>query len=71
MFGFKLIKLYSAQDLIICIDIMEWPNPNQMTCIHGLQSGVVDYVIYDIPLNRQIIIFDILNDHEFYLNHTH
>jgi hypothetical protein len=35
-----------------------------MTCIHGLRSSVVDYVIYDIPVSNQIATFDLLNDHE-------
>ena len=35
-----------------------------MTCIHGLGSSVVDYVVSDIPLYKEIIDFDILNDHE-------
>jgi hypothetical protein len=43
---------------------MKWPNSNQMTCIHGLGSSVVDYVISDIPVSNQITTFDLLNDHE-------
>jgi hypothetical protein len=35
-----------------------------MTCIHGLGSSVVDYVISDIPVSNQITTFDLLNDHE-------
>jgi hypothetical protein len=35
-----------------------------MTCIHGLGSSVMDYVIYDIPVYNQIVNFDLLNDHE-------
>ena len=35
-----------------------------MTCIHGLGSSMVDYVIFDIPLYNEIINFDILNDHQ-------
>jgi hypothetical protein len=35
-----------------------------MTCIHGLGSSVVDYVIFDIPVSNQITTFDLLNDHE-------
>ena len=35
-----------------------------MTCIHGLGSSVVDYVISDLPLYNEIINFDILDDHE-------
>jgi hypothetical protein len=43
---------------------MKWTNCNQMTCIHGLGSSVVDYVIYDILVSKQITTFDVLNDHE-------
>jgi hypothetical protein len=43
---------------------MKWPNSNQMTCIHGLGSSVVDYVISDISVSNQITAFDLLNDHE-------
>jgi hypothetical protein len=43
---------------------MKWSNSNQMTCIHGLGSSVVDYVISDIPISNQIATFDLLNDHE-------
>ena len=43
---------------------MKWPNSNQRTCIHGLSSSVVDYVIYDILFSNQIETFDLLNDHE-------
>ena len=35
-----------------------------MTCIHGLGSNVVDYVISDIPLYNEIMNFNILKDHE-------
>ena len=35
-----------------------------MTCIHGLDSTVVDYVISDLPLYNEIPNFNILNDHE-------
>ena len=35
-----------------------------MTCIHELGSSVVEYVISDIHLYNEIIIFDILNNHE-------
>jgi len=40
-----------------------------MTCIHGLGSSVIDYVISDLPLYNEIITFDILNDHECYSDH--
>jgi hypothetical protein len=43
---------------------MKWPKSNQTTCIHGLSSSVVDYVISDIPVSNQITTFDLLNDHE-------
>ena len=42
---------------------------SEMTCIHGLGSNVVDYVIFDISLYNKIINFDILNDHELDSNH--
>jgi hypothetical protein len=35
-----------------------------MTCIHGLGSSVVDYVISNILVSNQIETFDLLNDHE-------
>ena len=35
-----------------------------MTCIHGLGSSVVDYVISDIYLYNDIINLTIINDHE-------
>ena len=35
-----------------------------MTCIHGLGSNVVDYVISDLPLYNEIINFDILDDNK-------
>jgi hypothetical protein len=35
-----------------------------MTCIHGLGSSVVGYMISDIPISNQITTFDLLNDHE-------
>jgi hypothetical protein len=64
LFGTELVKLCSSQDLIICNGVMKWPNSNQMTCIHGLGSSVMDYVIFDIPISNQIVTFDLLNDHE-------
>jgi hypothetical protein len=35
-----------------------------MTCIHGIGSSVVDYVISDILVSNQIATFDLLNDHD-------
>ena len=64
MFGSELVKLCIVQDLIIPNGLKKWPNSSQMTCIHGLGSSVVDYVISDIPLYNKIINFDILNDHD-------
>ena len=64
LFGSELVKLCSAQDLIICNGLKKWPNSSQMTCIHGLGSSVVDYVISDLPLYNEIINFDILDNHE-------
>ena len=42
-----------------------------MTCILGLGSSIVDYVISVIPLYNEIINFDILNDHEIDSDHIH
>ena len=64
LFGFELVNLCSAQDLIICNGLKKWPNSSQMTCIHGLGSSVVDYVISYTPLYNEIINVDILKDHE-------
>jgi hypothetical protein len=64
LFGTELVKLCSTQDLIIFNGVIKWPNSNHMTCIHGIGSSVVDYVIYDIPISNQITTFDLLNDHE-------
>jgi len=64
LFGSKLIKLCSAQDLIICNGLTKWPNSNQMTCIHGLGSSVLVYIIYGIPLYNKMTNLDILNNHE-------
>jgi hypothetical protein len=35
-----------------------------MTCIHGMGSSLVDYVISYIPIYNQIVNFDLLDDHE-------
>ena len=64
LFGSQLVKFCSAQDLIICNDLTKWSNSSWMTCIHGLRSSVVDYVISDIPLYKRVIDFNIFNDHE-------
>jgi len=50
---------------------MKSPKSNKMTCIHGLGSSVVDYVIFDIPISNQIINFDLLNYHEHDSDHRH
>ena len=34
-----------------------------MTCIHGLGSSVVDYVIYDIPIYKKLIDFNFFNNY--------
>ena len=52
LFGSELVKFCSAQDLIICNDLTKWPNSSKMNCIHGLGSSVVDYIMYDIPLQK-------------------
>jgi hypothetical protein len=64
LFGTELVKFCSSQDLIICNGVMKLTKSNQMTCIHGLGSSVVDYLIYDIPVSNQIATFELLNDHE-------
>jgi hypothetical protein len=48
---------------------MKWTKSNLITCIHGLGSIVVDYVIYDILVSKQITTFDLLNDHELESHH--
>ena len=48
---------------------MKWPKSNHMTCINGLGSSVVDYVISDILVSNQITIVNLLNDHEPDSNH--
>jgi hypothetical protein len=48
---------------------MKWPNSNQMTCIHGLDSSVIDYVISNILVSSKIETFDLLNDHEANSDH--
>jgi hypothetical protein len=63
LFGTKLIKLYSSQDLIICNGLMKWTKSNWMTSIYGLGTNVVNYVIYNIHVYNQIVNFDLLNDH--------
>jgi hypothetical protein len=35
-----------------------------MTCIHGLDSSFVGYVISDVLISNQIVTFDLLNNHE-------
>jgi hypothetical protein len=53
----------------ICNGVMKWPNSNQMTCIHGLGSSFIDYVISYIPVSNQIETFNLLNDHELDSDH--
>jgi hypothetical protein len=69
LFGTELIKLCNSRDLIICNGLMKWTKSNSMTCIHRLGSGVVDYVISNIPIYNQIVNFDLLDDHEPNSNH--
>ena len=54
IFRSELVKFCSVQDLIICNSLTKWPNSSQMTCIHGLGSSVVDYVISDIHIYNKI-----------------
>jgi hypothetical protein len=69
LFGAKLFKLCSAQDLIICNGIIELSKSNHITYIHGLDNSGVDYVIPNIPMYNQIVDFDLLNDHETDFDH--
>ena len=64
LFRSELVKFCSAQDIVICNCLTKWPNSCRMTCIHGLGTSVVDYVIYDIPIYNKLIDFNIFNDHE-------
>jgi hypothetical protein len=48
---------------------MKWPNTNHMTCIHGLGSSVMDYVMSDILVSNKIVTFDLLNDLEPDITH--
>ena len=59
-----MVKFCSAQYIIICNSLTKCPNSRRMTCIDGLSSSVVDYVISDIPLYKRVIDFNIFNDHE-------
>ena len=42
-----------------------------MTCIHGLGSSVVEYVISDIPLYNKLIYSNIFNDDDPDSDHRH
>ena len=64
LFCTKLIHICSSQHLIICNDLMKWTKTSSMTCIHGLGSIVIYYVIFDIIIYNRLKKFDILNDHE-------
>jgi len=64
MFDSELVKWCSAQDVIICNVLKKWSNSNQMTCIHGLGSSLVDYVISNISFYHDMINLDILLDHD-------
>ena len=48
---------------------MKWPKSKQKTCIHGLNSNVVDYMLSNIPIYNQMVSFDILNNHELDSDH--
>jgi hypothetical protein len=71
LYGTEIINIWISQDIIICNGLMKWPKYNQMTCIHGLGSSVVDYVILDILVYNQIVNFDILNNYELDYDHKH
>ena len=64
LFNCELVKFCISQDLIICNGLTKWPKSSEMTCIHGLGSSVVDYVIYDIPISNKLIDLNIFNGHE-------
>ena len=63
LFGYELITFCSSRHLMICNGLTKWPKSNSITCIHGLGGYVVNYVIYDIPMYNQTVIFDISNNH--------
>lgn len=54
IFGTDLVNLHSIQKLIICNRVIGSPKSNQMTCIHGLNSNVIDYVIFDILVKTKL-----------------
>jgi len=43
---------------------MMWQTSKLITCIIGLGSSVMDYVISNIPIHNQIVKFKLLNAHE-------
>ena len=63
LFGCEMVKFCSAQDIIIRNSLTKWTKSRWMTCIHGLGSSVVDYIIFDIPIYNKLIHFNIFNDH--------
>jgi hypothetical protein len=71
LFGTKVVKNCSSQDLMICIGVMRWSTSNLMTCIPLLGSSVMGDVISNIPIHNQIVNFDTLNDHDPNSNDRH
>jgi len=64
LLGIDLMKFCSSQALIICNRINKWPTSDQITCIHGLDSSVVDYVIFDTHVIKCIVNIDLLTNCE-------
>ena len=64
LFECELVIFCSAKDINVCNGLTKWPNTSKITCIHGIGSSVVDYVISDIPIYNKLIDFNIFNDHE-------
>ena len=64
LFDYELVKFCSTKDLIICNGFTKSPNSSRMTCIHGIGSSVVDYVLSNIPIYKKLIDFNIFNNHE-------
>jgi hypothetical protein len=48
---------------------MNWSKSNQMVCIDGSGSSVMEYMMTDIHVYNQIIISNLLNDYEFNYDH--
>jgi len=55
LFGTKLIKLYSSQDIIIFNGLMKWIKSKLMTYIHDLGNNVIDYVVGNIFIFNSLV----------------